>query len=1501
MRLSMQKILSVFGLVLFWILFQNGIAQTTETISSGSGNWTVPCGVTSITVECWGAGGGGGAGTDTGLPGGSGGGGGAYAKTSGIVVVPGALIPYSVGAGGALGDKAPGGNGGNTTWNTTVVVAAGGTGGAVDGGAVGTGGTTVASTGTVKYAGGSGAAGFATRGGGGGGSAGDAAAGNTAVGTAGGIAVTNGGAGGNGGSGTGVAGSNGGTPGAGGGGAGRRSGGGTKGGAGANGQIKITYTVVPGSSTATTTGAWSTAATWGGSVPGTCNDITIPNGVTVTVTSATACNNLTIETGGTLITTSALTCNGLFTIQDGGTYTHSNTGVASTTIFAGSTSFGTASNIIVTDWHDYNDPLGQYATQFGNWTFSPAANYVWDQDGTFGGASQKLFGKLTVTAGQIAFDDGTGGTTQLIIDDVETSGSGTVFFQEGADRNYTLTTGNITHNGSQVMTIMDEAIGDLNWTLNGSFTTSQDFTAQESYTDGVTAGSTTVNVTGDWTINGGLFDFNRAVAGNVNLTFGGGVNITAADWVRFLDPACTSGNLSVTAGSMTISGGDDNDFAMPDATTSGNATFNITGDLTISGGTTTFYGGDRLVNLPPLVNLPADSRGDLTLTVGGTVIQTGGTFYGVDYSDTPDEGGNMIANFGAIDYDGGNFVLYSAANQYSEVFDMNVTGDANFNATAAGDQVILVNTITSGSGNPNTEGLDLDIGGDLIISGNSSAIWITSAAAGNEAIDVVGNFTISGMNVYFNGTEGAGRASNVATNVGGNMTVTGGTTRLSSQNGTVAVNVTGNTSISAGEVSVKVLDGTGTFTSNGNFSQSGGTWYHHKSTTNSTADVVALTVNGTFSHTGGTMNFDPNTTSTATHTATLNGSAITLGGTGRITHGNPGAGSVFGEIYVNPTTGTTTFDRLATTHEIRGTRVILNAGKTMDATGSTVDMQITANDLADDAVPATTIFLDIFGTLNLGDTKIYGRSNNATQRPTSLIVESGGEVQLSLAAGMYDGSNTASFMNRTYNSSDVINTVNSFNWWLDANSTITYNGTANQVVTGKYPQDFVSNTKLDATLGSTAGYHYAFLDINHQGTIGTNYVYPTASNVFVRSIMDLIRGEFRLDGSGTGYTINMENGATNAITVTGAAGDAYIRSETNLGTNPSIVRWYIGTTTGAHVIPFGHSAGSNNYIPFTFSVNSGTAGGYLDISTRATDDGAVTDNRNNLPWESTVTNMYDPTLSQDGALEAVIDRWWQIDVSAAYNADITFSYRGAENTLDAPYNSGNIGAQRWDGTEWQPDNANWGSAAAVLAGVGTCTVTGVSTFSPWILSSLSAPLPVKLISFNAECKDDETVLSWATASEQNNMEFIIYASTDGNEFTKVGTVDAYGNSTKEIDYQFVDSNRGDVFYRLVQMDLNGDVEVLSTINASCEITGDIIVYPNPLDEGDLSIAFTTKFGSDVKLELFDVRGRLVSVRNLGSIDAGRVITLDRDILQSGVYILDITSDTNHSRKRIVVK
>ncbi|WP_262916404.1 cytochrome c3 family protein [Aestuariivivens sediminis] len=236
-------ILSLFklGIVLFFLgLFQTVYAQTTRTFTT-SDTWTAPPGVTSVTVECWGAGGAGGSGNRNGL--GSGGGGGGAYSSAVVVVIPDNVYTITVGLGGTIVSNGDG-NAGGDSWflNTSTVLAKGGSGGiAASGntsGAGGAGGLESQGVGTTTFSGGTGGSGNnADTGGGGGSSAGTASNGNNGATPTGGSAPAEGGAGGNGGS------NGNGSPGAAPGGAGGGEGNRNSGGAGADGQVRLTYTV----------------------------------------------------------------------------------------------------------------------------------------------------------------------------------------------------------------------------------------------------------------------------------------------------------------------------------------------------------------------------------------------------------------------------------------------------------------------------------------------------------------------------------------------------------------------------------------------------------------------------------------------------------------------------------------------------------------------------------------------------------------------------------------------------------------------------------------------------------------------------------------------------------------------------------------------------------------------------------------------------------------------------------------------------------------------------------------------------------------------------------------------------------------------------------------------------------------------------------------------------------------------------------------------------------
>lgn len=97
-----------------------GIAQT-QTFTA-NGTFTVPAGVTCVTVEAWGGGGKGGTRTMGTFVYSGGGGGGAYAKKTAVTVVPGTAYTVTVGTGSTT--TAAGGD----SWfiATTTILAKGG-------------------------------------------------------------------------------------------------------------------------------------------------------------------------------------------------------------------------------------------------------------------------------------------------------------------------------------------------------------------------------------------------------------------------------------------------------------------------------------------------------------------------------------------------------------------------------------------------------------------------------------------------------------------------------------------------------------------------------------------------------------------------------------------------------------------------------------------------------------------------------------------------------------------------------------------------------------------------------------------------------------------------------------------------------------------------------------------------------------------------------------------------------------------------------------------------------------------------------------------------------------------------------------------------------------------------------------------------------------------------------------------------------------------------------
>ena len=137
-------------------------------------------------------------------------------------------------------------------------------------------------------------------------------------------------------------------------------------------------------------------------------------------------------------------------------------------------------------------------------------------------------------------------------------------------------------------------------------------------------------------------------------------------------------------------------------------------------------------------------------------------------------------------------------------------------------------------------------------------------------------------------------------------------------------------------------------------------------------------------------------------------------------------------------------------------------------------------------------------------------------------------------------------------------------------------------------------------------------------------------------------------------------------------------------------------------------------------------------------------------------------------------------------------------------------------------------------------------------------LPVELVYFEANPKNNEVVLYWETASERNNLGFEIQHSYDGVNFNVIGWVEGQGNTSNYHQYEFTDEqpNRGANYYRLKQLDNDGVYELseVRTVSFNNETEAALSVFPNPAPK-DFNISCHNPNQEAAQIQIFDRTGR----------------------------------------------
>jgi len=182
--------------------------------------------------------------------------------------------------------------------------------------------------------------------------------------------------------------------------------------------------------------------------------------------------------------------------------------------------------------------------------------------------------------------------------------------------------------------------------------------------------------------------------------------------------------------------------------------------------------------------------------------------------------------------------------------------------------------------------------------------------------------------------------------------------------------------------------------------------------------------------------------------------------------------------------------------------------------------------------------------------------------------------------------------------------------------------------------------------------------------------------------------------------------------------------------------------------------------------------------------------------------------------------------------------------------------------------------------------------------------PVKLISFTAATKNDDALLQWATAQEENSSYFSIQRSTDGTHFADIAKVSAAGNSSMTKEYSYLDQNISTlssniIYYRLAEKDEDGtstlsEIKAIHLNNAGITFS----VYPNPAS--DVVHIISSSDIPDAALKIISINGSVL-YETKQSFVAGQQIQIPLSKLPPQVLTLSISSQNSNQRFKIVKK
>jgi hypothetical protein len=218
-----------------------------------------------------------------------------------------------------------------------------------------------------------------------------------------------------------------------------------------------------------------------------------------------------------------------------------------------------------------------------------------------------------------------------------------------------------------------------------------------------------------------------------------------------------------------------------------------------------------------------------------------------------------------------------------------------------------------------------------------------------------------------------------------------------------------------------------------------------------------------------------------------------------------------------------------------------------------------------------------------------------------------------------------------------------------------------------------------------------------------------------------------------------------------------------------------------------------------------------------------------------------------------------------------------------------------------PATAITNSGSALPAGVSYTPVAGFSGSDQFVIRvaagniysestinvTVTGTLASTLVDFNVSKTGTNALVSWTTATESNAKSFEILHSTDGINFTSVGTVAAQGNSSISHSYSFTHYSpaTGNNYYKLKLTDFDGQVTFypVKLLQVQTNILSAVVLLKNPATGNTIPLQFNES--GKWELSLYSLQGQKFVGATANISSSGTLYNFNLPNIGKGIYLL----------------